>query len=180
MASEDLSLSGVRTLDQALGRTRNGTDAVKLADRLGLWTSQVHSRANSRPEFPSRISELTPPQLSDLFSTWTAEYGRILELCGVLAGQESLLKLQLKSAQASARARIRRNATEGEKTKLTSTALSDAADEDPAVVDIAEQQALLIVLTAHAGAAREATQQFLTTISREIAFRDAQLKARVY
>ena len=178
MAAEDLSLSGVKTLDQALARTRTGVDAVKLAERLGLWSTTAHGRANQRPDFPTRISELTPAQLSDQFAIWTAEFGRITELTGVLSGQESMLKLHLKAAQAAARARIRRAAAEGE--KFTATALSDAADEDPAVADLIDQQGLLVVLTAHASAAKEATQQYLTTISREIAFRDAQLKARVY
>jgi len=177
MATEDLTLSGVKSLDQALARTRTGTDAVALADRLGLWTSSVHSRTQQRPVFPGTLSELTPAQLSDLYATWTAEFGRITELCGVLSGQEAVLKILLKSAQASARARIRRASPDA---KFTTTQLADSADEDPAVSDLCEQQAILAVLTAHAQAAREATQQYLTTISREIAFRDAQLKARVY
>ena len=57
---------------------------------------------------------------------------------------------------------------------------NDQADEDPAVIDCIEQQGLLSVLAAHSKAAKEVTQQYLTTISREIAFRDAQMKARLY
>jgi hypothetical protein len=58
--------------------------------------------------------------------------------------------------------------------------LSDLADEDQAVIDLVEQQGLLGVLSAQASAAKEVTLQYLQTISREISFRDAQMKARVY
>jgi hypothetical protein len=54
------------------------------------------------------------------------------------------------------------------------------AEEDPSVVDLLEQSGLLAVLAAHADGAKEATQQYLASISREIAFRDAQMKARIY
>lgn len=178
MAAEDLNLSGVRSLDQALARTRNGTDAVKLAAKMGLWTEAVHSRPNERPEFPGRISDLTPGQLSDLYARWTAEFGRISEICGAIDAQDGLVRIQLKSVQAAARGRVRRSLEDG--SKVTQTALNDQADEDPAVIDCIEQQGLLSVLAAHSKAAKEVTQQYLTTISREIAFRDAQMKARLY
>jgi len=48
------------------------------------------------------------------------------------------------------------------------------------VIDLVEQQGLLGVLSAQASAAKEVNLQYLNTISREISFRDAQLKARVY
>lgn len=179
MASEDLNLTGVKSLNQALARTKNGVAAVELANRLGLWTESVHQKKNVRPEFPVALSELTPPQLTDLYSSWTAEYGRLIELCGAIKGQESLLGIQLRSATAAAKARLRRNVAEGEKVP-TGKAVDDMAEEDPAVLDLVEQTGLLAVLSAHANAAREATQQFLSTISREITFRDAQMKARIY
>lgn len=179
VASEDLNLTGVKSLNQALGRTKNGVAAVELANRLGLWTETVHQKRNTRPEFPAALSELTPAQLTDLYSSWTAEFGRLIELCGAIKGQEALLNIQLRSATAAAKARLRRNVAEGEKAP-TGKAVDDMAEEDPAVIDLMEQTGLLAVLSAHANAAREATQQFLSTISREITFRDAQMKARIY
>jgi len=179
MASEDLNLTGVKSLNQVLSRVKNGVASVELANRLGLWTEPAHTRKNSRPEFPVKLSDLTPQQLSDLYSAWTGEFGRIVELCGTINGQEALLRIQLKSAQASARARIRRNLQEGERAP-SQGALNDQVDEDPAVVDLIEQSGLLLVVGAHATAAKEATAQYLATISREISFRDAQMKARIY
>ena len=178
MAAEDLNLSGVKSLDQALARTRNGADAVKLAAKMGLWTESTHARTPVRPEFPGSLSQVTPQELTDMYARWTSEFGRITEICGAIDGQDALLRIQLKSAQAAARARIRRAQEEG--SKLSQTALGDLADEDSGVIDLIEQQGLLAVLAAHAKAAKEVTQQYLTTISREIAFRDAQMKARIY
>jgi hypothetical protein len=178
MAAEDLNLSGIKSLDQALGRTRNGTDAVRLAAKMGLWTESIHAKPPVRPEFSHVLSGITPAELTDRYAQWTAEFGRITEICGAIDGQEALLRIQLKSAQAAARGRIRR--AQEENVKLSQTALTDLADEEAAVIDLIEQQGLLAVLAAHAKAAKEVTQQYLTTISREIAFRDAQMKARIY
>lgn len=179
MAGEDLNLTGVKTLNQALARTRNGVAAVELATRLGLWTETLHSRREGRREFPGKLSDLTPGELTDLYSTWTSELGRLMELCGAITGQEALLKIQLKSAIAAARGRIRRNNAEEGKT-LTQKGLEELVEEDPSVLDLVEQTGLLSLLGAHANAAREATGQYLNTISREISFRDAQMKARIY
>jgi hypothetical protein len=179
MSAEDLNLTGVKSLNQALARTRNGTASVELANRLGLWTEPAHQRKQGRPEFPGKLSELTPSQVTDLYAAWTAEYGRILELRGAIVGQDALVRIQLKSAQASARARLRRSLAEGEKSP-SSASLNDQVDEDPSVVDLTEQLGVLAVLGAHADAAKEATAQYLATISREISFRDAQMKARIY
>lgn len=179
MAAEDLNLTGVKTLNQVLARTRNGTAAVELAKQLGLWTETAHQAKRLRDAFPERLSELTPSQLSDLYAKWTGEYARVLELCGAITGQEALLRLQLKSAQAAARARIRR-AVPAEAKPPSSGALADQADEDAAVTDLIEQSGLLVLLGAQAQAAKEATAQYLATISREISFRDAQMKARIY
>ncbi|MFM7088877.1 MAG: hypothetical protein ACKOW9_05110 [Candidatus Paceibacterota bacterium] len=151
---------------------------VDLASRFGLWTESVHNNPTRRPVFPRSLSNLTPGQLTDLYSAWTYEYGRIVELCGAIDGQEGLLKVKIKSAQASCRSRLRReNATV---IKLTQSVLNDLADEDPSVIELTEKQSFLIVLSAQAKAAKEATEQYLTTLSREIAFRDAQMKARIY
>jgi len=179
MAAEDLNLTGVKSLNQALSRTRNGTAAVELANRLGLWTESAHQKRRERGAFPERLSELAPSQISDLYALWTAEFGRILELRGAITGQEGLLRIQLKSAQAAARARLRR-ALPAEEKAPSATSLNDQVEEDPVIIDLVEQLGLLSVLAAHADAAKDATEQYLATISREISFRDAQMKARIY
>lgn len=179
MGAEDLNLSGVKNVEQAIGRMKNGLAAVEAAKRMGIWTEAAHANPGMRATFPRSLSELSPTQLSDLYAAWTADFGRIIEMCGAISAQEGLLKIQLKSAQASARARIRRGQPEGAR-PLTQGALDDMIDSDAAVVDIVEQQAVLAVLAGHALAAKEATAQYLTTLSREISFRDAQMKARIY
>ena len=78
---------------------------------------------------------------------------------------------------ARTRAKIRRNS---EDSKLSQSQLNDLAEEDPAVLDIVEQQEIIAIMYAQAIAAKEVTLQYLNTISREISFRDSQMKARVY
>jgi len=173
----DIVLTGIDTLDKALLKVPTGSDSLKLAEKLGLWTSSIHVPNIVKPSFPKKISELTPPQLSDLYSEWTGEFGRIIELCGLIDAQLAVVKLQIKSAQTSARISIRKSSPD---LKHTSTNLSDEADEDPKVVNLNEQFAILSMLESYAKASKEATQQYLTSISREISFRDAQLKARIY
>lgn len=175
--SENLNLSGIKTLDEALKRTKNGLDSVALANKLGLWTQEAHQNTKKREGFPSKLSDLEPTALTDLYSYWTHEFGRITELCGVISGQDQLLKIQLKSALARTRAKIRRNNNDS---KLTQTQLNDMAEEDSAVLDIIEQQEVIAVISAQANAAKEVTLQYLNTISREITFRDSQMRARVY
>lgn len=179
MATEDLNLNGLKSLTQALARTRNGLAAVELATKLGLWSTEAHRDPAVRPRYQRDLSQLSHGQITDLYGQWTAEFGRITELCGAIAGQEALLRIQIKSAQASARSRIRR-AQPADAKPLPAQTLADMADEDAAVVDLLEQNGLLAVLSAHAGAAKEATAQYLSSLSREIAFRDAQMKARIY
>ena len=179
MAAEDLNLNGLRSLNQALARTKNGTAAVELATKLGLWTQTAHAAPATRPTFRRALSDLSHGQISDLYAEWTAEFGRIVELCSAISGQEALLRIQMKGAQAAARSRIRR-AQPADAKALSAQTLGDMSDEDPAVVDLLEQTGLLAVLAAHADGAKEATQQYLASISREISFRDAQMKARIY
>jgi hypothetical protein len=179
MAAEDLNLTGVRSLNQALARTKNGTAAVELAAKLGLWSTGAHANPQVRPNFRRDLSELSHAQITDLYAEWTAEFGRITELCSAISGQESLLRIQMKSAVAAARSRIRRSQP-GDVKSFSAQTLADMADEDPAVVDLLEQTGLIAVLSAHALGAKEATQQYLASLSREISFRDAQMKARIY
>lgn len=180
MASEDLNLNGLKSLQQALERTPTGAAAVLLARRMGIWTTNAHNNPKERPEFHADLSGLEHNQLSRALSLWTAEYGRIIEVNGILSGQDQALKIELKSAQASARSRVRRQREKDELKPLSVSDLKDMADEDPAVVDLYERATLLVILIASASAAKEATAQYLASISREIAFRDVQMKAKIY
>lgn len=180
MASEDLNLTGIKSLQQALERTPSGAAAVELAKRLGIWSTRAHAAPGERPPFFAKLSDLEPPRLSNVFGAWTAEMGRITELCGAISAQDAALKIELKSAQARARSRIRRDYEQRGLKALTTAALADEADEDVTVIDLFERAMLLAILDAHAKAAKEATAQYMATISREIAFRDAQMKAGIY
>ena len=179
MSAEDLDLSGVKSINQLFARTKNGSAAIELATKLGIWTSSVHLSPTERPAFVKELSGLTPAQLSDAYGRWTAEFGRILELSGAIAGQEAILKIQIKSALASVRSRIRKEAPATAK-PYTATQLADLADEDPAIIDLYEQSALLAVTSAHISASKEATAQYIASLSREIAWRDAQIKGKLY
>lgn len=177
---DNVHLDDIRSAYQVLQRTPSGEAVADLAERIGLLTEGVHRSSVSRRKFHANISRLSPPQLSDEQSYWASEYSRIVELIGVLQGQEKYLALKSKSARAAARARIRRNTTDdGDLVKMTASALTDAAEEDPAVVEVDDRVAIVAILLSSAMAAKDATAMYLQTLSREVTFRCAQMDSRL-
>lgn len=175
-----IDLSDLRSAHQLLQRTPLGETVAELAERVGLMTDGVHRTPATRRKFHTNISKLSPPQLSDEQSYWASEYGRIVELIGVLQGQEKYLALKSKAARAQARARLRRGTEDAQVGKLTASQVADAAEEDPVVCDLDERIALLAVFLASALAAKDATTMYLQSLSREITFRCAQMDARLH
>lgn len=179
MESETLNLHKVKSLQQALERTPTGEAAVEIAKALGIWTTASHATPKERRPFKVDLADATPSKLTELMAAWSGEFGRIIELCGVLNGQEAALKIEMKIAQAKARSRIRKERSDNEEKPLTVSEIKDLADEDPSVVELYQRELFLVMIAASAQAAKEATQQYLNTISREIAYRDAQMRAGV-
>lgn len=177
---DDLNLSDLRSVHQVLERTPLGEGIAELAERIGLVTEQIHRSSVVRKKFQANVSKLSAPQLSDEQSYWASEYGRIVELLGILQGQEKYLGLKSKAARAAARARLRRNAEEEPAAKTTSAQINDAAEEDPVVRELDERAAIVGILLASATAAKEATTMYLQTLSREITFRCAQMDSRLH
>lgn len=177
---DDLNLSDLRSVHQVLERTPLGEGIAELAERIGLVTEQIHRSSVVRKKFQANVSKLSAPQLSDEQSYWASEYGRIVELLGILQGQEKYLGLKSKAARAAARARLRRNAEEEPAAKTTSAQINDAAEEDPVVRELDERAAIVNILLASAAAAKEATTIYLQTLSREITFRCAQMDSRLH
>lgn len=185
--TDPLNLRDIKDVRSALGRLPSGAAAVDLAARLGLWSGTSHAHVATRPEFPRNLAELSAEELSDQMALWTSELGRITEINGAVAGQRELVKMRLKSARSSARARVRREheapTVDAEGTrpaKLTVAQVNDLAEEDHYVLELDEQAALLEMLGAHARAAQEATAQYVATLSREISWRSARLSSRTY
>jgi hypothetical protein len=168
-----VDLGDVTTMAQVLTRTPNGTAVAKLAERLGLVTAGGVRSAVARKAFIADVSSLVPTQLSDEQSYWTGEYGRIMEIIGLLQGQEKVLSLQSKSARAKARGRVRAKALLEEK-KPSATQVADEAEDDSIVIDVDQQSETVIVLLSSAMAAKEATLTYLSSLSREISFRCSQ------
>jgi hypothetical protein len=185
MAINDLDISKVRSLSQVLARTPNGLSAIELARRLGLWTYVSHQNDNVRQPFIANLETATDEEITAQAGYWTSEFGRILELQGVFLGQREQLRIQLKVALAESRSRARK-AHSQESTKsprpkpLTATELNDMAEEDAEVISLQEKLGLMELLLAQTGAAKEATTQYLATLSREISFRGDHMKARLY
>jgi hypothetical protein len=169
MASNDMNLDGLRNIKSALSRLPNGGESVDLAARLGLWSSEAHAPVIARRAFPQNLAQLDDVALSNAHGYWTSEAGRIGEVNGAINGQRELNKIHLKRARAAARGRVRLSLGEGE--KMTATQINDKAEEDSAVLDLDEQAALIELLSAHAKAALEATEQYLSTLSRQITLR---------
>jgi len=179
MVGDAVDLSDVKSLSQVLSRTPNGEAVATLAERLGLLTKGSVKASSARRGFVADIARLSPAQLSNEQSFWAGEFGRIVELIGLLQGQEKQLALRGKAARSSARSRIRRDA-EAEGAKITATSVNDDAEDDPAVRDVEEQSTVVTVLLSSALAAKEATAMYLSVISREISFRCSQMDARIY
>ena len=176
---EEANLSSLDSLRAALERIPNGTDAVRLMAKLGLWSSDAHRTVQARPSFPREFSTLSAEQLSDLSARVISDAGRVIELAGLLLGLELQIKVRVRAARASARARQRREWSTDAKAP-TKTELDDLAEEDPTVLGLEEQLALLAQLRAQADAVKEANQLFKEGVSREITYRAAQLNARVF
>jgi hypothetical protein len=174
---DSLNLSDVKSLSQVLERTPNGADVAKLADRLGLLSKQEGE--SDRSAFKHKVSELSPPQLSDEQGYWAGEFGRIVELIGLLQGQEKYLALKSKEARARERSRLRREA-EDASVKKTAGQINDETEDAVSVRDVDEASIALVVLLSSATAAKEAVSMYLTTLSREISFRCSQMDARIY
>jgi len=179
MIGDAVDLNDVKNLGQVLSRTPNGEAVAELAERLGLLTSGATKASSARRGFISEIAKLSPAQLSNEQSFWAAEFGRIVELIGLLQGQEKYLALKAKAARSTARSRIRRDA-EAKELKVTATSVNDEAEDDPDVRDTDEQSTIVTILLASALAAKEATTMYLQVISREISFRCSQIDAKIY
>lgn len=199
----------VRNARELISRTPNGTQVLEVAVALGLVNSAMVNTPAERKSLKPNVSALSPAALSNEQSYWASEFGRIVELSGVLVGQEQYLSLQAKSARARARARLLREAVEAsntaaqaeadqldaaiaadpdafKKTKvvkaksITATQIADIAESDAAVLDADETLSLVKLMLEVAKASEKATAMYLQVLSREISFRTAQMEARIY
>lgn len=191
MATPELEISGISNLTALLARLPLGDDTRALLQRLGVWNTRAHDGAVSRMKpFVTNVSSLTDDALSDTFSHWSAELMRLHELQGLLGGQRKLLELSAKKERAAARSRIRdeyegRVQAEREKenpekiAKPTAGEINDRAEEDPAVIKADESLVMLDVVLEGVLAYREGCVTAVSSLSREISFRQAQFGARL-
>ena len=175
--ADPLNLTDVKNLAQVLDRTPAGAEVYRLATRLGLLSKP--SSTEERKPFTAGISKLSPPQLSDEHGYWAGEFGRIVELIGLLQGQEKYMALRAKEVRARERSRLRRD-SEANGIKKPAGQINDESDEAAAVRDVEEEGIVIAVLLSSAAAAKEAVSMYLTAISREISFRCSQMDARIY
>lgn len=188
----NLSLSGMRSLPGMLEKLPHGIDARNLAAKLGVWTPGLHptAAAEQRPLTPAKWSEMSDATLSDWNGYWNSEVHRTTELLGLIDGQKDMLTLQSKATRAAARSRVRReqerkeeeaarNADAPKAPKLTATQVNDLSEEDPAVIEIDQQLAMLAVIVASVKAYKEAAVTMTAGLSREISFRQAQMSSQL-
>lgn len=199
-SQSQMNLKTLRDLPAVLGRTAEGRDMLELAERLGLWSTDLH-KTRERPVFPSEFPE-TPKELSDLWAQWTQEANRITQLVGLLHGQEKYMTLKAKASRASARSRIRAevvkaaekitrevDGTQGmsatarktaiDRVKKTATQINDEAEEATEVREADEGLLFVQMLIASANAAKEVVLMNINSISREISYRGDQMRARI-
>lgn len=174
-----MHLGDIGSLREALKRLPDGVEAVKMMDRLGIFSTAAHRNPGTRQPFPKQFHEHSPDQLSDLSAQVISDAGRIFELVGILNGLEAKLKIKSRALRARARAKARRDWS-GDRKAPTKAELDDLAEEDPSVIEVDEQMALLALLLASANAAKESSILYKEGVSREITYRGAQLNARMY
>ncbi|MCP4792027.1 MAG: hypothetical protein GY882_01625 [Actinomycetia bacterium] len=174
---QTLNLDDLSNTEQVLERTPSGAEVQRLAVRLGLIDGTA-TKVARRP-FRHNLSQLAPAALSDEQGWWSSEFGRIMELHGLLVGQQKLLSLEAKKARASVRSRLRKRAAEDE-ARITQGELNDLAEDDPSVREVDERGAMVELLLAATSTSKEVIERYLNTLSREIAFRQAQMDARIY
>ena len=182
--TETVQLDGLRNLTQVLSRLPQGSAALALMQRLGLWSQRLHENASSPTGSLSNISTWSDEQLSDKYGALLSELHRTTELVGLLEGQKQLLTLSGKSARASARSRLRRAhealMVDDLKLKALSVgALGDEAEAAEAVQEVDLLVGTLGVVMESAKAYKEACTTTTAGLSREISFRQAQLSARM-
>lgn len=148
---------------------------IGVAGRLGAWSPALHTDTVRRP-MRHLLSELGPDELSCELGWWSSEYGRLCEVSGVLTAQSERLRLQARTARSQARNRIR----DASAKTLSATAVNDQAEDDPGVLEADRRLCDTDALRHAVEAARDATDRYLSSLSREIAFRDAQMRARLY
>jgi hypothetical protein len=173
-----LHLSEINNLDHAMARTPSGVEVLGLAKRLGLITPYEHG---ARRAFKADFTQISTTALSNEQGYWTAEYGRIIEMLGLLTGQEKDISRRLKSATTRERARLRREAeTAVPPVKKLAGQVNDEASESAGVTSIEEEGQMLDLLIPSVAASKEAIAGYLTAISREISYRAAQMNAGIY
>lgn len=186
--------SGITNLNDVISALPDGKSFETLCRNMGIWSAALHRHTGERAAFPSNLATLTPEDISNELGTWTSEFGRLAELLGALSAHRERLRIGLKSATARARSNARKAAAEagvveGEDTgarsalkpkNITAGELSDLAEEDPTVIEVNDKLVVVEMMYIQIGAVKEATAQYLASISREIAYRDAQMKARIY
>lgn len=192
MSSSNVDLSGVRNLSSLLERLPQGTAARRIAAQLGVWTEAAHASdavSRSRRTYPSSFSKLVDEQLSDEHAYWLGEFSRTTELVGLLEGQRQLMNLENKQTRAHARVKVRARLTESAKAEaaetktkpkaVTAGQIADEVEEDRMVMDHDAALGMLLVVHESTKAYKEATVTVLSSISREISLRQAQMNARL-
>lgn len=183
-----VDLSGVGSLTTLLQRLPQGRAAQELAKRLGLWSPQLHSSSaqhHASRAFPSRFTNLSDGELSDLNAYWNSEVFRATEVLGLVEGQRDMVAMEMKALEAKVRADLRRRAVQearvdGKPGKApTVSQLNDDMAGDARLATNQETLALLAVVLGSAKAYKEACLAACAAVSREISFRQAQMGARL-
>ncbi|MFA5566648.1 MAG: hypothetical protein WDA77_12115 [Acidimicrobiia bacterium] len=173
-----------RTLREALSRIDGGTELARQARALGLWTTDAHRNIEPRRPFKTELGNLTPLQLSNESGWWAAEGARIIEMLGLLNALAVALKHDYEVVKAQARVTARKTWLQTpveERTKtLTKPEIEDLVTLDPGVSEVQQQLLVVEQLLAVVTAARDATQNYKETISREITLKTTQMTTGLY
>lgn len=164
----------MQALEEFFNAFPSSRQALDQAKKLGIWTSSGHSAIPEKRDWPRQFSALSDDALSDANSLWSHEAARVTELVGFLESQKLSAVLKHKTAKAAARMRVRSSLDKG-----TAAEIDDRASSDPGLLTADESLIKVEVLLTQAKAYKEAAILVLSSISREISFRQAQYNAKI-
>ena len=173
-----METDSIRALKVALAGIPGGTDALKLAMDLHLWSPADHQRG-SDDAFPRSFSDMTPDQISDLAAGLASRAGQVFELVRLCRGLLAHHKVRVEQAKAAARRR-ERAAVPAEGKRPTAQEIEDRALDDVTVVDLLSVGASLEQIFELAIAQRDKLAVQKEAVSREITSRGNQMAAGLY
>ena len=174
-----LDFAGVRNVNDLMNVCGTHNNLTGLLEALGSFQRSGFIGNNARSPYPATFSNLDDDALSDANAYWNNELASATELAGAIDAQRTLAGLVVKRQQYTARKNVRdKYRTNGEKAPAASV-VNEEADTTSIVTEEQDRQLILDVAYTSVKGYREACVGIVAGISREISFRQDQMRAGI-